>query len=103
MLELNESNFKKEISKGFSVVDFWAEWCGPCKIIAPVFESLAPEFKGVKFAKLNVDEEQRLASAFSVQSIPTLIIFKDGKEVDRLVGFQSKPMLKAKIQALVKD
>lgn len=100
MLELTKTNFKKETSKGLVVVDFWAEWCGPCRMMAPVFESLNKEFKDMKFAKVDVDAEQSLASEFSVQSIPTLLILKDGKEVERLIGLQPKTMLKAKLEGI---
>ena len=102
MLELNNDNFKKETAKGFTVVDFWAEWWGPCKMMGPVFETLSKEIPDLKFAKINVDEEQELGSKFGVQSIPTLLVLKDGKEVDRLVGFQPKPTLKAKLESFVK-
>lgn len=100
MLELTKANFKKETNKGLIVIDFWAEWCGPCRMMAPVFESLSKDIENMKFAKVNVDAEQVIASEFSVQSIPTLLILKDGEEIERMVGLQPKPMLKAKLEGI---
>ncbi|MDI6641441.1 MAG: thioredoxin [Elusimicrobiota bacterium] len=101
---LTEGNFKQEVSKGVVVVDFWAEWCGPCRIIAPVIEEISKEFASkIKVCKVNVDEAQKLASEYSVMAIPTLIIFKDGKVVDRLVGVQSKKTIVTKLNELLKE
>ena len=73
------------------LVDFWASWCGPCKMVGPIVEELADDFAGkVKVCKLNVDENTKTAQAYGVMSIPTLILFKNGKEVDRVVGFRTK-------------
>lgn len=73
------------------LVDFWASWCGPCKMVGPIVEELADDFAGkVKVCKLNVDENTKTAQAYGVMSIPTLILFKNGKEVDRVVGFRPK-------------
>ncbi|MFO7631499.1 MAG: thioredoxin [Caldilinea sp.] len=81
------------------LVDFWAEWCGPCKMIAPVLEELAGELDGqLTIGKLDVDENQNTAFAFGVMSIPTLLLFKNGEPVDRIVGFQPKPALKNRLQ-----
>lgn len=81
------------------LVDFWAEWCGPCKMIAPVLEELATELDGkLTIGKLDVDENQSTAMAYGVFSIPTLLLFKDGEPVERIVGFQPKPQLLSKIQ-----
>ncbi|MBA4337046.1 thioredoxin [bacterium] len=91
---LNEENFKNEIANGVVLVDFFATWCGPCKMLAPVIEELATEFVGkAKIAKLDVDQAGHVAGEFGVQSIPTIIIFKDGQEVDRMIGFQGKEVL----------
>jgi thioredoxin 2 len=80
------------------IVDFWAAWCGPCRTIAPVIESLAAERGDVTFAKLNVDENQRSSAQFKVSSIPTLIFFRDGKEAGRVVGAVGKPQIEAAIR-----
>lgn len=85
------------------VVDCWAVWCGPCLMIAPVLEELAKEMKGkVVFAKLNVDENQNTAMKYQIMSIPTLLVFKNGKLIDRIIGAMPKPILKAKIEIYIK-
>ena len=83
---LNSKNFKEFISKGSVVVDFYADWCGPCKIMGPNFEKAASKVSGVKFAKLNVDGSQDIAMEYGVMSIPTTIVFKNGKAVDMKSG-----------------
>lgn len=100
-LHLTDENFKKEIleSKVPCLVDFWAEWCGPCRRVGPVVEELAAEFAGkFKIAKLNVDDGQKTSSTYGVMSIPTLLFFKDGKVVEQIVGAVAKQELKAKIE-----
>ncbi|MFD2117073.1 thioredoxin [Paenibacillus yanchengensis] len=95
---LTKDNFNQTIENGVSLVDFWAPWCGPCKMQLPIVEELATEMDGkAVVAKINVDEQPELASQFGVMSIPTLIMFKDGKPVDKMVGLQSKDALKTKI------
>jgi len=95
---LTKDNFTQSIQSGVSLVDFWAPWCGPCKMQLPIIEELSTELEGqAVIAKINVDEEPELASQFGVMSIPTLIMFKDGQPVDKMVGVQSKDALKAKI------
>ena len=91
VLHLTSDNFDDTISKGQVLVDFWADWCGPCKILAPIFEELAAESTGnVSIAKVDVDRESTLAARYSVMSIPTVILFVDGLESKRFVGVQSK-------------
>ncbi len=91
----NEANFKTNISSGSVLVDFYADWCGPCKMIAPVLEQISTEMSDVKVVKLNVDEVPLVAQQFGVMSIPTLILFKDGKQVAQNLGFKPKEMLKS--------
>ena len=103
VLILNEDNFEQEVEKSsrLVVVDFWAEWCGPCKMLGPIIDEIADENEGdAVIAKLNVDEERNLARKFRVMSIPSILFFKDGKEVDRMVGVQSKEDLLSKIDSL---
>ena len=93
-LNLNKDNFEQSISSGVALVDFWAEWCGPCKMQLPIIEEFSSEMKGkATIGKVNVDEELELAQSFGIQSIPTLILFKDGKPVKKLVGLHSKESL----------
>ncbi|MFC4777905.1 thioredoxin [Paenibacillus sp. GCM10023252] len=97
---LTKENFSASVESGVSLVDFWAPWCGPCKMQLPIVEELATELEGTAtIAKINVDEQPELASQFGVMSIPTLILFKDGQPVDKMVGVQSKDSLKNKIQS----
>ena len=99
--EVTDANFQSEIAQneGLSMVDFWAAWCGPCRLIAPFVEQLADEYAGqVKVGKLDVDANQRTAAQFGVRSIPTVLFFKNGKVVDQVVGAVPKPALDRKIQ-----
>lgn len=101
---LTKENFNESIQNGVSLVDFWAPWCGPCKMQLPIVEELSAELEGqAVIAKINVDEQPELASQFGVMSIPTLILFKDGQPVDKMVGVQSKDALKAKFPAKCKQ
>jgi thioredoxin 1 len=97
-----DANFDAEVlkAKGLVMVDFFATWCGPCKMMAPAVEKLAEEYKGVvKIGKLDVDDNPEWSGKYSIQSIPTTIFFKNGEMVDQLVGFQSGEVLKEKIEA----
>lgn len=91
---ISDDTFGQETQSGTVLVDFWAEWCGPCKMVAPVVEELASEMGQVKFAKLNIDENQNVPQQLGITAIPTLVLYKDGKPVDKVVGFLPKPQLK---------
>ena len=97
---LTDSNFASEVSKyPIMLVDFWAPWCGPCRMVSPMIEQLSREYSGkVAFGKVNVDENQRISASFGIQSIPTLMIFKDGKTVDVMVGALPKAQIEMKLK-----
>lgn len=98
-----KNNFGSETSKGLSLVDFWAEWCGPCRMMSPIIDELAKEYEGrVKIGKVNVDEEMELAEQFGVSSIPTLVILKDGNEVKRFVGLTQKAVLASALDSYLR-
>lgn len=91
-----ENNFKEQVinNKGLTVVDFWAPWCGPCKMFGPIFENVSVNYDNIKFCKLNVDEDEtEISKEFGVMSIPTVILFKDGKEIKRNIGFMDENSL----------
>jgi len=98
---VTDATFGQEVEqhKGLAVVDFWAQWCGPCHMVAPILEQLAGEYRGkLKVAKVDVDANQRTAMRFNVRSIPSILFFKDGRHVDTLVGAYPKPVFDKKIQ-----
>ena len=95
LIKLNDKNFKLYIKQGVSLVDFWAEWCKPCKMQGPVVSQLADELSanGVKICKFNVEKNQKISQKLGIKSIPTIIIFKNGKEVERMLGLKGKGAL----------
>ena len=104
MLTLTETNFADEVIRSPVpvLVDFWAEWCGPCKMIAPILEEIAQEYDGrLKIGKVNIDDQQALASQHGIRAIPTLLVFKDGEVADQIVGLRSKRDLKANLDRVV--
>ncbi len=93
--EIKDADFNEEVSKGTVIVDFWAVWCGPCKMLGPVINELSEEIGAkAKFVKVNVDENPVVASQYKIASIPTVIVFKDGNVAETLVGFRPKAVLK---------
>jgi len=104
MLDLSKDSFEKEVLANSLpvLVDFWAPWCGPCRIVGPTLDKLSPEYSTkLKFAKLNVDDNQEIAARFDVRGIPCMIIFSKGKEVDRIIGAYSEQELRKKIDLIL--
>lgn len=103
ILTLTQENFSKEVLESPKpvLVDFWAEWCGPCKMIAPLLDELATEYDGkVKIGKINTDEQQQLAAQYGVRSIPTLLFFKNGQVVNQMIGARGKRDFKAALDSV---
>ena len=98
VLKLKNKDFDAAIQSGFALVDFYADWCGPCKMMSPIVDEIADERTDVTVAKVNVDESSELASRFGVVSIPTLIIFKDGKESNSIIGARPKAAILAELE-----
>ncbi len=104
IITLTRENFDKEVLQSPTpiLVDFWAEWCGPCKMLAPVLDELAEEYTGrAKIGKVNIDEHQELATQYGIQSIPTLLLFHQGQVTEQVVGLRSKKELKTKFDRVV--
>jgi thioredoxin 1 len=102
--DVTDANFEAEVLKSDKpvLVDFWAPWCGPCRMVAPVVEELSTEYDGkVKFVKLNTDDNVRTASQYGIRSIPTLLVFKDGRPVGQIIGFRPKSDLKKRLDAVL--
>ena len=99
--ELTSQTFDEAVAQGITLIDFWAEWCGPCKMIAPMIDELSAEYDGkAKVVKINIDNEQDLAVRFNVNSIPTLLIIKDGEEAKRFIGVTSKSDVAAALDSV---
>lgn len=104
LLTLTETNFENEVLRSSVpvLVDFWAEWCGPCKMIAPILDEIAQEYDGrLKVGKVNIDDQQGLATQHGIRAIPTLLVFKNGEVADQIVGLKSKRDLKSNLDRLV--
>ena len=95
VININKNNFQEEIMESSKpvLVDFWASWCGPCRMVGPIIDEIAEERSDIKVCKINVDEQPELASSFNVMSIPTLMVFKDGKVVNKSMGAQPKAQI----------
>lgn len=104
IIALNQNNFQAEVLSSAApvLVDFWAEWCGPCKMIAPILDELATEYNGqIRIGKVNIDDNQNLAAQYGVRAIPTLLLFKNGQVVEQIVGLRSKRDLKSSLDRTV--
>lgn len=101
VIELTDKNFDQETSTGVSFTDFWATWCGPCRMQSPVIDQLSEEMPEVNFNKVDVDQNQETAAKFGIMSIPTMLVKKDGQVVDTIVGYHSKEQLKKKLEQYI--
>ncbi|MBW2970397.1 thioredoxin [Candidatus Woesearchaeota archaeon] len=103
IMEINQENFEKEVLKSDKpvVVDYWAPWCGPCKMIAPIFEKLSAEITTAKFGKIDVDQNTSLAQQQGIMGIPCIVIYKNGEEAERITGYQTEAQLRQKIMSVL--
>lgn len=99
--EISDAQFDAEIKTGVTFVDFWAPWCGPCVMMTPVFEKVAQKFPAINFVKINTTDNMEQAGKYGVSGIPCIIVFKDGKEVERLVGYRPEPALEEAVKKYV--
>jgi len=101
-VELNESNFESTIAEGVTMVDFWAPWCGPCRMVAPIVDELATDYDGkANICKVNTDENQDIAVKYGIRSIPSILFFKNGEQVDTIVGAVAKQAFEQKLNDLI--
>lgn len=101
-VELTTANFEDTVKSGVTLVDFWAPWCGPCRMVAPVIDELATEYDGkASICKVNTDDEQDLAVKYGIKSIPTILFFKDGEVADQMIGASSKQAFQEKLDSLI--
>lgn len=101
-IELTKDNFEENTKSGVALVDFWAPWCGPCRMLAPVIDKLAEAYAGkANICKVNTDEQEELSTQYGIRSIPTILFFKDGKVIDQMVGATSEQSLKDKLDSLL--
>lgn len=99
LMDLTQANFENETAQGLTLVDFWAPWCGPCRMQTPILEKVSAKMgSGVKICKVNIDDEQDIAANFGIQSIPTLLLFKDGQLLHKMVGLQNESALLSALQ-----
>lgn len=99
---IDDKSFEEKIKSGVTLVDFYADWCGPCRMLTPVLEEVATEMKGkVEFAKLDIEQNQKVAGLYQVTSVPTMVLFKDGKEVNRLIGLRDAEGIKRFLSSAV--
>lgn len=96
---IHDNNFKDSVKEGLTFVDFWAPWCGPCRMLSPVIDSLSEKYKGkINIVKINIDENKEVASKYGIMSIPTMVLFKDGKAVEKVSGFHPLEALDSYLQ-----